>query len=120
MRLGPREDGAGKLVALVGIDAQRKQSGASAGRVRTSTRGNRDLRRTLMLAAESAARTDPQCRASLQTQRAKGKHDRVAVSHVARKLVHMLYAVLTHKRPSTVPAAYASVSGAPPELLVAA
>ena len=116
------KDGADKLVALIGIDAQLKQSGASAGRVRMSKRGNRYLRRALMLAAESAARTDPQCRAILQKQRARGKHYRVAVSHVARKLVHILYAVLTHEQPYAVPAAYAAVAAADPspEILVGA
>jgi transposase len=114
------KDGAAKLVAMVGLDVRVKESGASAGRPKMSKRGNRYLRRALMLAAESAARTDPQCRAILAKQRARGKHYRVAVSHVARKLVHILYAVLTHERPYTVPAAYAAVPDAPPEVLVEA
>jgi transposase len=100
------KDGADKLVALVGIDPRLKQSGASAGRVRMSKRGNRYLRRALMLAAESAARTDPQCRAIREKHLAKGKHYRVAISHVARKLVHVIYSVLLHQRPYELPAAY--------------
>jgi transposase len=100
------KDGADKLVALAGLDVIVSESGASAGRARMSKRGNRYLRRALMLAAESAARTDPQCKAILQKQRAKGKHYRVAVSHVARKLVHILYAVLAHERPYVIPDAY--------------
>lgn len=101
------KDGAEHLVAHVGLDAQLKQSGRSAGKVRMSKRGNRYLRRAIMLAAESAARTDAQCRAVLEKQRAKGKHYRVAVSHVARKLLHIIYGVLTHQRPYVLPAAYA-------------
>ena len=101
-------DGAEHLVAHVGLDAQLKQSGRSAGKVRMSKRGNRYLRRAIMLAAESAARTDPQCRGILEKQRAKGKHYRVAVSHVARKLLHIIYGVLTHQRPYALPAAYAA------------
>ncbi len=112
------KDGADKLVALIGIDAQLKQSGASAGRVRMSKRGNRYLRRSLMLAAETAARTDPQCRAILEQHHAKGKHYRVGVSHVARKLVHLLYAVLTHERPYTLPPAYAPTPDPAAEVLV--
>lgn len=100
------KDGAEHLVAHVGLDAQLKQSGRSAGKVRRSKRGNRYLRRAIMLAAESAARTDPQCRAILEKQRAKGKHYRVAVSHVARKLLHIIYGVLTHQRPYTLPGVY--------------
>ena len=83
-----------------------------------SKRGNRHLRRALMLAAESAARTDPQCRAILAKHRAKGKHYRVAVSHVARKLTHVLYAVLAHERPYTVPAAYTSTPASVTAVLV--
>jgi transposase len=100
------KDGADKLVALVGLDPRLKESGASTGRVRMSKRGNRYLRRALMLAAESAARIDPQCRVILEKQRAKGKHYRVAVSHVARKLVHVIFSVLLHQRPYELPAAY--------------
>lgn len=70
------------------------------------------------LAAESAARTDPQWKANLAKHRAKGKHDRVAVSHVAPKLVHILYAVLAHARPYAVPAAYAPTPEQEAEVLV--
>lgn len=119
------KNGADKLVALIGLDAQRKQSGASTGRVRMSKRGNRYLRRALMLAAETAARTEPQCRAILEKQRARGKHYRVAISHaigvsVARKLVHVLYAVLTHEQPYTTPAAYLARADATPAASAAA
>lgn len=112
------KDGADKLVALAGLDVRLDESGASAGRARMSKRGNRYLRRALMLAAESAARTDPQCKAILAKHRAKGKHYRVAVSHVARKLVHILYAVLAHARPYAVPAAYAPTPEQKAEVLV--
>ncbi len=66
----------------------------------------------------AAARTDWQCQAILAKHRTKGQHDRVTVSHVARKLVHILYAVLTHERPYTVPAAYATTPDAVAEVLV--
>ena len=112
------KDGAEKLVALIGIDVRVSESGASAGRPKMSKRGNRYLRRTLMLAAESAARTDPQCRAILAKHRAKGKAYRVAVSHVARKLVHVLYAVLAHERPYTLPSAYAPTPDPAAEVLI--
>lgn len=113
-------DGADKLVALAGLDVRVKESGASAGRPRMSTRGNRYLRRALMLAAEVAARTAPQCRAVLERPCARGKHYRVAVSHVARKLIPIVYAVLTHERPSALPAAYAPTPAPAPEVLVGA
>ncbi len=43
--------------------------------------------------------------ANVTMPHAKGKHYRVAVSHVARKLVHILYAVLAHERPYALPPA---------------
>jgi transposase len=98
--------GADKLVAAVGLDAQVKQSGRWAGQVRMSKRGNRYVRRAIMLAAQTAARIDPQCRAIYAAQRAKGKHHTVAVSHVAHQLLHIAYSVLLHGRPYALPARF--------------
>jgi transposase len=70
-----------------------------------SKRGNRYLRRAIMLAAENAARTDVQCRAIHKRQLLRGKHYRVAVSHVAHKLVHVIYSVLLHRKPYELPPA---------------
>ena len=36
----------------------------------------------------------------------RGKHYNVAVSHVARKLVHIIFAVLRRQRPYVLPAEY--------------
>jgi transposase len=99
--------GADKLVAAVGLDAQVKQSGRWVGQVRMSKRGNRYVRRAIMLAAQSAARTDPQCQAIYAAQRAKGKHHTVAVSHVAHQLLHIAYSVLLHAQPYTLPVRFA-------------
>jgi transposase len=71
-----------------------------------SKRGNRYLRRAVLLAARNAARLDPQCRALLVRQLQRGKHYNVAVSHVARKLVHIIFAVLRRGRAYTLPAEY--------------
>ena len=98
--------GADKLVAAVGLDAQVKQSGRWAGQVRMSKRGNRYVRRAIMLAAQTAARTDAQCRAIYAAQRAKGKHHTVAVSHVAHQLLHIAYSVLLHGKPYELPARF--------------
>ncbi len=98
--------GADKLVAAVGLDAQVKQSGRWMGQVRMSKRGNRYVRRVLMLAAHNAARTDAQCRAIYATQRGRGKHHTVALSHVAHQLLHIAYSVLLHARPYTLPARF--------------
>jgi transposase len=95
-----------KLVATIGIDAQPRKSGQYVGRVKMSKRGNRHLRRAILLAARTASRTDPQFRALLQRQLARGKHYNVAVSHVARKMVHVIYSVLRNQRPYELPNEY--------------
>lgn len=104
------KNGADKRVAQLGLDVQIKQSGRWAGQAKMSKRGNRYLRRALMLAAENAAenaaRTDPQCRAILRRQLTRGKHYRVAVSHVAHELVHVIYSVLLHRTPYALPPEY--------------
>jgi hypothetical protein len=74
-----------------------------------SKRGNRDVRRAVMLAAQSAARADPQCRAIYDAQRARGKHHTVAVSHVAHQLLHIAYSVLLHEQPYVLPERFAAV-----------
>jgi transposase len=109
--------GADKLVAAVGLDAQVKQSGRWQGQVRMSKRGNRYVRRALMLAAQTASRTDPQCIAIYTAQRARGKHHTVAVSHVAHQLLHIAYSVLLHEKPYALPARFTPAR--PPELATA-
>jgi transposase len=98
--------GAERLVAIIGIDAQLRESGQYSGRVRMSKRGNRYLRRSILLAAQTAARLDPQCKALLVRQLQRGKHYNVAVSHVARKLVHILFAVLRRRSAYVLPSEY--------------
>jgi transposase len=107
------KQGADKLVAAVGLDAQVKQSGRWVGRAKMSKRGNRYVRRAVMLAAQGAARTDPQCRAIYDAQRAKGKHHTVAVSHVAHQLLHIAYSVLLHQRPYALSPHFAQAPNAP-------
>lgn len=100
------KEGAEKLVATIGIDAQPRESGQYAGKVKMSKRGNRHLRRAILLAARTASRTDPQFRALLHRQLVRGKHYNVAVSHVARKMVHVIYSVLKNRRPYVLPPAF--------------
>jgi len=101
--------GADKLVAAVGLDAQVKQSGRSAGHARMSKRGNRYVRRAVMLAARSAARTDPQCQAIYDAQRARGKPYLVALSHVAHQLLYIAYSVLLHAKCYELPVRFTAV-----------
>jgi transposase len=100
------KDGAERMVAAFGIDAKLRQSGRYSGHVKMSKRGNRYLRRAIILAARTAARQDPQCRAILMRQQLRGKHYNVAVSHVARKLIHIAFSVLTNRTAYELPAEY--------------
>jgi transposase len=99
-------NGAERLVAAIGLDAQVRQSGQYTGKVKMSKRGNRYVRRAAVLAARAAARVDPHFGAVLKRQLLRGKHYNVAVSHVARKLVHVIHSVLTHRRPYALPPEY--------------
>ena len=109
MRKKPRQ-GADKLVAAVGLDAQVKQSGRSAGHARraNAVTATRDAR---------AARTDPQCQAIYDAQRANGKPYLVALSHVAHQLLHIAYSVLLHAKPYAIPARFTATPA--PELVMA-
>jgi hypothetical protein len=73
-----------------------------------------------MLAARSAARTDPQCRAIYDAQRTRGKPYLVALSHVAHQLLHIADSVLLHARPYTIPARFTAAADASPLVEVGA
>jgi transposase len=109
--------GADELVVAVGLDAQLRQSARWAGQARMSKRGNRYVRRAVMLAARSATLTDPQCRAICAAHRATGKHYLVALSHVAHQLLHIAYSVLLHEKPYELPARFTPAPS--PELATA-
>lgn len=49
--------------------------------------------------ALTACRFDPMLRAMYDCQRQRGKHHLVALSHVANKLMRVIYAVLKGQRP---------------------
>jgi len=89
-----------KLVAYAGIDATTRQSGQFEGtRNRMSKRGSPYLRHALWLAAVSARRFNPQLREYFQEKLAEGKHPYVATGAVARKLLHLIYALWSQNRP---------------------
>jgi len=97
------KEGAGKLVAAAGIDVRLHDSGQLVGNGRMSKRGSRYLRTAVMQAACAAVRLagDPLFKAVYDRQRAHGKHHTVALSHVANKMLHVVFSVLKNKRPYT-------------------
>lgn len=62
-----------------------------------SKRGSAYFRYALRMAAFVATQHDPMFKAILEKQKSRGKHFEVALSHVERKLIHVVYSVLKNK-----------------------
>jgi transposase len=90
------KDGAEKLVALAGIDPKVKTSGKFVGKTKMSKRGSRYMRHAIRQAAFIAVivSKDPMFTNIYQKQLKRGKHKEVALSHVSRKLIHVIYSLL--------------------------
>ena len=58
-------------------------------------RGSKYLRFALYQAAKYVSRWDPNFAAYLEKKRSKGKHYNVALSHVVKKLVRLIFALQT-------------------------
>jgi transposase len=97
----------GKLVAYFGVVPMEASSGFERdGTLRgpkryvMSRRGNDLVRRYLWMAALSAIRFNPACRALYARVVAKHPHHKaIAVGHVMRKLLHLVFAIGTTGRP---------------------
>ena len=97
------KDGGEKLVALAGIDPKLKTSGQFEGKTKMSKRGSPYLRHALRQGAFIAVTVskDPMFTRIYQKHINKGKHMEVALSHVARKMVHVIYSLLKSKKSYT-------------------
>jgi len=85
-----------KLQAFAGLEPSTFQSGKFKGdRCRMVKRGSPYLRWALLQAASLAARHCPIFRDYLGTKIAQGKHYNVALSHTAKKLIRVIYHLLT-------------------------
>jgi transposase len=97
----------GQLVNYFGVLPVEASSGVDRDgtprgpkRYRMSPRGNDLVRRYLWMAALSAARHNPACRALYARVRAKHPDKpSIAIGHVMRKLLHLAYAVWKTRRP---------------------
>lgn len=98
---------AGQLVNYFGVLPVEASSGVDRDgtprgpkRYRMSPRGNDLVRRYLWMAALSAARHNPACRALYARVRVKHPdHPSIAIGHVMRKLLHLAFAVWKTGRP---------------------
>ena len=83
------------LVSYAGLSSSVNQSGKfDSGGGPITKHGSPYLRRALWLAANRARQYDPSLGAFYERKRAEGKCHRVAVTAVARKLCHIVFAVM--------------------------
>ena len=98
-----RFNSTGQVTAYSGLDPSVMESGRSHKTGHISKRGSPMLREALYNAALSAIRVNPVCKQLYQRLRAKGKHHKVCMVAVARKLLHIAYSVEKNKRDFYVP-----------------
>lgn len=95
-----RFKGAASVVKYAGLNSGVSESGKfSAGGAPMTKHGSPRLRRSLWLAANRARQHDPKLKAFYDKKRREGKPHRVAVTAVARKLCHVVYAVMRDGEP---------------------
>lgn len=89
-----------QLVAFAGLDASVHQSGDfNSQNTRMSKRGSPYLRRAIWQAAFVASNHDPALSLHYQRLRKRGKAHGTAVGAVARKLTHIIFAILRDNKP---------------------
>ena len=94
-----RFDNIKQLVAYAGIAPAESQSGTSVrGKARINKRGSRRLRKALYMPAMVAAQHNPVIKKFYERLLAKGKNPICALVACMRKLLHIAYGVLKHKK----------------------
>lgn len=97
-------DGLHRLLAFAGLDPRIRSSGQWTGKVRMSKRGSRALRtaiwRAAFIACKHPAFTDIYTKHRVTMK----QHQKIALSHVARKIVQAIYGVLRHQKPFDIEA----------------
>lgn len=95
-----RYDTPDKVLAFAGMSPSTYQSGKKTNcHAHMEKRGSKHLRRALFLAATYVCRWNPRFKEYLDKKRAEGKHYYVALSHVAKKLVRLIYAMEKSRQP---------------------
>ena len=86
----------GKILAFAGMEPSIYQSGQyTSSHARMVKRGSKYLRFALYTAAKNVANWDPTFNEYFHKKRAEGKPYNVAISHVAKKLLRVLYKLET-------------------------
>lgn len=93
-----------KILAYAGMSPTTYQSGQMIGtHSRMEKRGSRYLRYAIYNATKYVCRWDPTFAAYLAKKCAEGKHYNVAISHAAKKLVRLIYALEKSGQPYRLP-----------------
>ena len=92
-----RFDSPDKLLAFAGLDPRIYQSGTQSFKGRMNKKGSVVLHRVLMNCAESLLLYNPVFYAYYKKKRNEGKPHRIALSHVARKLVRTIFKLETEQ-----------------------
>lgn len=92
-------DNPAQLQAFAGLEPSIYQSGQMELTGKMVKRGSPHLRWALLQAAQKVARYSPAFKAYLKTKLAEGKHYNVAITHVAKKLIRMLFYILKNNIP---------------------
>ena len=93
-----RFDSPDKILAFAGLSPSTYQSGnmnATGAYAHMEKRGSRYLRYALFNAAKCVCQWEPSFAAYLSKKLAEGKHYNVAISHAAKKLVRLIFALQT-------------------------
>ena len=91
-----RFDNPDQVLAFAGLEPSRHQSGDSDFKGHMVKHGSSYLRQTLMNVSESSLMHNPLLYDFYKKKRNEGKSHRVALSHVAKKLVRIIYTLETN------------------------
>jgi transposase len=92
--LGPKREVQRKIQALLGCDPRTRESGKFKGRRSMTKRGDPVARTALFQAAACAVMHDETMKAHYDREKALSKAHRVAISHIMRRVLWRLVAVL--------------------------
>jgi transposase len=87
-----------QAAAFAGLAPHPRESGQWRGKRSVGGGGHAALRKALYMAALSAARFNPRLKTVYQRLIARGKHPKVAFCAVARKLLHIAWALVVYQR----------------------
>lgn len=92
-------ENAKQFAAFSGLTPKQNQSGKFEGRARISKIGSSKLRKALYMASLSAIRFNPAISQFAQNLKAKGKHAKLIICAVMRKMAHLIFGVLKNNQP---------------------